>query len=154
MTYTWLLALHSVWRWVVVAAVVVRVARAVGSRAEPYTALDKRLGLFAMIALDVQLLLGFGLYAGPSPATAAAFANVGAAMKDASLRFWLVEHASLMTLAVVFGHVANIRVRRLAEDASKHRAVAIFFGLSILCMVLAMPWPFRAVIGRPWLPGL
>jgi phosphatidylserine synthase len=106
-----------------------------------------------MIALDVQLLLGFGLYAGPSPATAAAFANVGAAMKDPTLRFWLVEHTSLMILAVVFGHVGNIRVRKLAEDAAKHRAAAIFFGLSVLCIALAMPWPFRAAIGRPWLPG-
>jgi len=154
MAYTSLLALHSIWRWVVVAAVVVRVARAVGYRSDAYTAIDKRLGLAAMIALDVQLLLGFGLYLGPSPATAAAFANVGAAMKDASLRFWLVEHTSLMTLAVVFGHVANIRVRRLTEDAAKHRAAAIFFGLAVLCIALAMPWPFRAVIGRPWFPGL
>lgn len=154
MAYTSLLALHSIWRWVVVAAVIGRVARAVGYRGEAYSAIDKRWGLAAMIALDVQLLLGFGLYVGPSPATATAFANVGAAMKDPVLRFWLVEHTSLMVLAVVFGHVANIRVRKLTEDMAKHRAAAIFFGLSVLCMFLAMPWPFRALIGRPWLPGL
>lgn len=154
MGYGALLAFHSVWRWVVVIAVAARLGRAVAQRGAPFTSTDRWLGIGAMIALDVQLLLGFGLYLGVSPATRAAFADVGAAMKDPVLRFWLVEHTSMMLAAVVLGHVANIRVKRASSDAARHTTALVFFGAAVLCILLGMPWPFRPGIGRALFPGL
>ncbi len=153
MAYTFLLAAHSLWRWVVLGAVAARVGRAVVARTGPYTALDKRLGLAAMISLDLQLVLGLGLYCGLSPSTRTAFADVGAAMKDPYLRFWLVEHGPVLVFAAILAHIANVRVRKAANDARRHRIAAIAFGIVLVLILVAMPWPFRPVVGRPWLPG-
>lgn len=153
MGYVTVLAIHSLWRWVVLGAVVARLARAVAARGAPFARLDKTLGLVAMIALDLQLLLGLALYLGLSPAVSAAEMDFGAAMKDPYLRFWSVEHATAMFLAIVFGHVANIRVKRAADDRHKHKAAMIGYGIALVLILAGMPWPFRAVIGRPLLPG-
>lgn len=154
MAYSMLLVAHSLWRWVVVVAVVARLGRAVAARGEAFTKVDRLLGIGAIIALDVQLLLGLGLYCGLSPATSAAFADVGAAMKDPYMRFWLVEHGPVLLGTVVAGHVGNVRVRKAVTDAGKHKAAAIAYGVALLLILVAMPWPFRAIVGRPWVPGL
>lgn len=146
--------MHSVWRWVVMFAVVARFLRGATAGSGPFTRVDKLLGVAAIISLDVQLLLGLGLYFGMSPLTSAAFADVGAAMKQPLLRFWLVEHGLVLFLAVVAGHVGNVLVRKATEDVRKHKVAAIAYGVCIALILLGMPWPFRAVVGRPWLPGL
>ena len=67
---------------------------------------------FYSIGLDIQLLLGLLLYFVVSPLMASIRADFGAAMSDSNLRFFAVEHISLMMLAVVLGHVAVVMARR------------------------------------------
>lgn len=153
MAYVTVLAIHSIFRWVALVAVLARVGRAAAARGSAFTPLDRKLGLVAMIVLDLQLLLGLALYAGLSPAVAAAQMDMAATMKDPYLRFWMVEHGTAMTIAIVLAHVGNIRVRKAVDDAGKHKAALIFYGIVLALILLAMPWPFRAVIGRPLLPG-
>lgn len=153
MLYTALLAFHSVWRWVVLGAVAARFGRAVAARGTPYAPLDRKLGLAAIIALDLQLIAGLGLY-GVSPAVSKATSDVGAAMKDPYLRFWLVEHGPMLIVAAIAAHIGNVWVRKAVADAGRHKAAAIAFGIVLVLILVAMPWPFRPVVGRPWLPGL
>ncbi len=153
MGYVTVLAVHSLFRWVVVVALLARVGRALQARKGAFTPIDKRLGLIAMIAMDLQLLLGLALFFGLSPAVSAAEMDVGAAMKDPYLRFWLVEHGPTMLIAIVLAHVGNVRVRKAADDAAKHKQALIFFGIALVLVLVAMPWPFRPVVGRPLLPG-
>ena len=49
-----------------------------------------------MITLDMQMLLGLILYLVLSPFTAEALRDFGAAMKSPGLRFFAVEHLTLM----------------------------------------------------------
>ena len=65
-----------------------------------------------MIALDVQMLLGLLLYGVLSPYTAAAMKDFGAAMRDPVLRFWAVEHLTMMLSAVVLVHVGRVLARK------------------------------------------
>lgn len=153
MAYVTVLAIHSLLRWVALGAVIARFGRALAARAGAFTPLDRRLGLAAMISLDLQLLLGLALYSGLSPAVTAAQMDMGAAMKDPYLRFWMVEHGTAMLVAIVLAHVGNIRVRKAVDDAAKHKSAAIFYGIVLVLLLVAMPWPFRAVIGRPLMPG-
>ena len=114
--YSTVLLLHSWLRWVaLVLGVVTTIAALVGRGSNSAPAAD-RLGLFFMIVLDVQLLLGLLLYFALSPVTAAAFKDFGAAMRDPALRFWAVEHAATMLLAVILAHVGNVLARK-ATDA-------------------------------------
>ena len=62
-----------------------------------------RWGLFAVTALDLQMLLGLILYLALSPNMRPILDNFGGAMKDPALRFWAVEHIAAMMGAVVAG---------------------------------------------------
>jgi hypothetical protein len=141
--YPLTLALHSLLRWVVLAAGFVAAGRALAgarNRAD-WTPADEKAGRWFVIAVDVQLLLGLALYAGLSPLTLIAFQDFGGAMGNSVLRFWAVEHIFGMLAAVALAHVGRVRVRRAAEAARRHRTAAIFFGLALLAVVVTIPWP-------------
>ena len=101
-----------------------------------------------MIMLDAQMLLGLLLYGLLSPYTAAAMNDFGAAMRDPVLRFWAVEHLTLMLSAVILAHLGRVLARKTDEVDKKRKRFLICFGLALLLMLLGMPWPGMAS-GRP-----
>lgn len=151
--YDFLLILHNFLRWIVVIAAVLTLAQAVrgwqGKR--PWSELDDRLGMIFTSILDLQLLVGLLLMFVYSPITSSALGNMGEAMRNAVQRFFVAEHFPLMVIAVIVAHVGRARVRRVAEAAGKHRTAALWFGLAILLILVAIPWPFMPDYGRPWL---
>lgn len=152
--YLLFVSLHSLVRWVVLIAGILAAGRAIagliGSR--PWTAGDDRGGRIFTIAVDTQMLVGLILYGALSPITWAAFSNMGAAMKDPTLRFYAVEHVVMMVLAIALVHIGRVRAQKAATDAAKHRTAAIFFTVALVLILAAIPWPFREV-GRPLLLG-
>lgn len=148
--YGALLVLHSLVRWPVLILGLLVVARAFPGwlGRKPWTATDDHLGRWFTIALDIQLLLGLVLYLFLSPLTTAAFQDFGAAMRNAPLRFWAVEHIALMLSAVVLVHVGRVATRRAGEPAAKHRRAAVVSTVALLAILVAIPWPGMAN-GRP-----
>jgi hypothetical protein len=143
--YSAVLLLHSWVRWLVVIAGVVVVVRALagmgGRRA--WTKSDAKGTLLFSIALDIQFLLGLLLYAVLSPITRTAFADMGDAMRNGTLRFWAVEHLVGMTVAIGLVHVGNRIIKRRADVGNdRHRLAALFMGLAMVAILLSIPWPF------------
>ena len=128
-------------------------ARAVaGSRAHrDWTVADDRAGLWFSIAVDIQFLLGLGLYVKLSPMTQIALQDFGAAMANPVLRFWAVEHALGMIVALALVHIGRVRIRKTADAAKRHRLGAIFFGLALAIILLTIPWPGTPA-ARPLFP--
>jgi hypothetical protein len=150
--YLTLLTLHSLLRWVVIGLGFWAVLRAYAgaSSKRAWAPADDSSGRWFTMSLDVQFLLGLVLYAGLSPITSQAFGDMGEAMRNPVVRFWTVEHAALMLLGIVLAHVGRARSRRPVSDAARHRTCAVFFALSLLAVLAAIPWPFMNV-GRPLL---
>jgi len=148
--YAFILAVHNILRWVVLILLILALVRAFwgwfGRR--EWTSTDRKVGMFYSVSLDVQLLLGLILYFVLSPITKLAFGDFGAALANTDLRFFVFEHLLMMVLAVVFAHVGVAVAKRADESIQKHRRTAIWFGLSLLAILLGMPW------FRPLLPGL
>lgn len=147
------LILHSLVRWAIVIVGIVALVRAVmGARGgRPWTQLDDRLGLIFTSAMDLNLLLGLLLYFLFSPLTKSALQDMGAAMGNSGLRFFAVEHALLMIIAVIVAHIGRSRAKKAAADAGKFKQTAIFFGIALVLVFLAIPWPFLATgAGRGW----
>lgn len=144
MPYTTLLLLHSWNRWIVLVLVIALLVAAVKgwNRATDAGALEK-FSLFTIISIDVQLLLGIILLF-LSPFVTAFVADPGPAMSNSVVRFWGVEHTTAMLVAVILAHVGRIRIKRAESPVKAHRRGAIYFGLSLLLMLLAVPWPFMA----------
>jgi hypothetical protein len=145
-----MLTLHSILRWVVLILAIVAVVRALigwfGKK--EWTALDNRLGMLLSASMDLQVLLGLILYIFLSPLTTTALKDFGAAMSNESLRYWSVEHILLMIVALILIHVGRATSKRAAGATSKHKRAAIFFGLALLAILIAIPWPFLPN-GRP-----
>lgn len=137
--YGWLLSLHSWIRWLVIVAGVVAVLRAFMER-DVWSKADERAGVVFTTVLNVQFLLGLLLYLWFSPITAAARHNFGAALQNAPLRFWALEHPIGMIAAIALAHIGRARVRR-AAPAARARAARIFFSLALLLVLLSTPWP-------------
>ncbi|MEI8259627.1 MAG: hypothetical protein WCJ30_28510, partial [Deltaproteobacteria bacterium] len=92
-----MLLIHSIARWIVIALGLVACGRAMagwlGKR--DWTPADNRAGLVFMVSIDLQILIGVVLYFAFSPLANIALQNFGAAMRDSTLRFYAVEHATL-----------------------------------------------------------
>jgi hypothetical protein len=92
------------------------------------------------------MLFGLLLYFALSPITTLAMQNMGGAMKNGAWRFWTVEHPAAMILAVVFAHIGRPGRGAAPDD----RRALIWYGLALVAILAAMPWPFMPQ-GRPWI---
>lgn len=146
--YTLVLALHSWVRWAVIISGLLATASTFMSRPSGQADPADKYGLIFMITLDLQMLLGLLLYFALSPTTAAIMNDFGAAMKDPVARFWAVEHASMMVVAVILAHVGRVLARKARTPASKRTRLMVCFTLSTLLILGGTPWPGMTA-GRP-----
>lgn len=150
--YTGLLHFHSLLRWVLLLLIIAVITKAIGGRngQKVFGPGDKKLSLFTMITAHLQLVFGVLLYM-VSDIVQSSIANMGAAMKNPVQRFWAVEHLSLMLLAIAFLTIGHIKAKKAAKDSDKFSAQLLWFGLGLLLILLAIPWPFREVgVERGW----
>lgn len=150
--YELVLALHSWLRWAVVLFGLAFLVRALAvwkssSRAELSRG-DQRLGLVFTACYDLQVLLGLALYFGLSPLIEGALQSPGTMMKDSILRFWGVEHTSMMLLALVILHVGRVRAKKALSPGRKARVLALSTLACLALTLAAIPWPFLHV-ARP-----
>lgn len=148
-----MLVMHSLLRWILLGAGTWATLQAwlgwQGKR--PWTASHRSANLAFLVSADLQLVLGLIVYMG-SDLVHLANADMAAAMKTPALRFFAVEHAAIVVLGLAALHIAYAKVKRAAQDSDKHRLAAIGFTVALLLFLLAIPWPFRAQIGRSLLP--
>ncbi|HMI92384.1 MAG TPA: hypothetical protein VK509_13505 [Polyangiales bacterium] len=142
------LYLHSWLRYLVLGlGLWLLVAAARGKSGTEWSGSDERLHVRFLAVLDTQFVLGLLLYFVLSPLTAAAMSNFGAAMKDANLRFYGVEHIATMFLAVASAHIGRVRSKRKTGGA-RHKTTLIFQVIWLVLTLLAIPWPMLDS-GRP-----
>jgi hypothetical protein len=148
--YPIVLAAHNAIRWLVIAAGAwaVLVTWRGWLRRASWTARETRATRLFVGALDLQLVVGVVLYAVLSPLTRSAFRDMGAAMRDAPVRYFVVEHLVIMLLAIAAAHVGAARVQRAASDAARYQHSALWFGVALAAVVGFVPW------ARPLLPLL
>ena len=139
--YTIILIAHSWIRWVaLVAAIGATIAALSGPDARGGSRAD-RWGLFLVITVDIQLLLGLLLYLVLSPLTTMALHNFGGAMKNPQLRFWAMDHIATMLLAVILVHVGRVLARKAPTAEAQRTRLAVCFGFATIAMLFGMPWP-------------
>ena len=150
--YVVVLTVHSALRWVVLLLGIIAAGAGFAGWAggRRWQARDDRIDRAFTIVFDVQVLLGLSLYAAFSPLTQAAMRAPAAAMRDAVLRFWFVEHITGMIVAFTCAHLGRALTRGAGAGARRHRTAAIWFGLSVVAILVTIPWPMLPY-GRPLL---
>lgn len=140
--YSFLLALHSWLRWIVLLAAVIAIFRNFrgwfGKR--EWNAFDTNMSTWLAMLISIQFVLGI-LLLFVSPNIHAAFAQgMGAIMKDSHMRMMVIEHPLTMTISLALVHIGKARARRAPTDLAKHKTAAIFFTISLLLILSRVPW--------------
>ncbi len=148
--YSVVLTLHSILRWLVILTALFAIIRASTglSFRRGWMGMDNRAGALYTGFLDLQVLVGIILYIFLSQATTQALQNFSSVGGDPVKLFFTIAHPALMVVAVVVAHVGRALARRATVAVQKHRRAAIWFGLSLLIILIAIPWPFLSY-GRP-----
>jgi len=134
--------LHSALRWVVLFLLVWTLiqSRIGKNKGDAFSAKQAKLGLFTMISLHVQLLLGLTLYIGKGWSSMLGDSTI---MGIAVMRFFVVEHLIGMLIAVVLGTLGHSLVKRASDDTVKYKRQFLFFGLALVLIMASIPWPIR-----------
>ncbi|MEY3873861.1 MAG: hypothetical protein RL363_582 [Bacteroidota bacterium] len=142
---TGLLHLHNLLRWVILITLLLSIYKLVAKQDALKTS------KILLISSHTTLLLGlYQYFTGSVGLQLIKAVGMGAAMKDAAIRFWAVEHISSMILAIAFITIGHIRYKK----SGKPNSALVFYIIALLLILLAMPWPFKAGVGRPWFPGM
>ena len=67
----------------------------------------------------------------------------GIAVKDSVLRFFLVEHLSLMALALVLIAIGYSKSKKASADSKKFKLIFGFFLVGFILILAGISWPFQ-----------
>lgn len=133
-----LVAAHSGLRYIVLALLLVAIVNAiVNLKSNRYVKKDKMINLFTMISLHIQLVLGLILYFISDKVQ-----FVEGLMGNANLRFYAVEHVSLMLLSIVLITLGRKKAEKRIDPNTKHKMILRYYGLGLILIFIAIPWPF------------
>jgi hypothetical protein len=130
-----LLVIHSILRYFVLIfllTVIVRSLMGWLNKGE-YSSTDTKLGTWLMILTHSQFVIGLILYF-VSPLVIFS----GASMKNPVTRYWLVEHITMMLIAVVLITVGRATAKRLTDSVAKHKRMFIFNVIALIVIVAAI----------------
>jgi hypothetical protein len=157
---TGLLHLHSLLRWVILILLLLSIYKAYTGwkNKKSFSDGDRRTWLFLLVASHITLVIGlyqwllkpgFGMLRTTLPAGVSI-------MKDKYFRFFWVEHPTFMILAIIMITLGYGIAKKQIADEMKYRRAMWLFIVALLFILVAIPWPFRDVIGegRKWFPGM
>ena len=72
-------------------------------------------------------------------------------MRVRPMRFFSVEHTTMMVVAFTVAQMGAVRARKARDASGAARTSLTFAGLSLLLILVAIPWPFLGEIARPLL---
>lgn len=135
---------HSGLRWVVLALLIAAIFTAYQKMSNKDTDSAKQPFLFNLIGVHIQTVIGLILYF-MSPKVQ----FVEGMMKISELRFYAVEHISMMIIAAILVTIGYSKAKR--QDApKKYKTLLIFNIIALIVILAAIPWPFRAGLGGSW----
>lgn len=153
--YNILLSLHSFLRWIILLFLIINIVRHIAAVNKPFTTLDKKLGLWLMIAAHITLLIGlYQWFAGGLGFQNIKNNGMQAVMKDDAYRFFAVEHSVGMIIAIIIITVARGVFRKNINDSRKHKRCITLYLLALLIILALIPWPGMENISRPLLRSI
>lgn len=137
---------HSGLRWIVLLLLIFVVVQAYRKwkGGDAFGEGDRKAALYALIAVHTQLILGLVLYF-----TSPVVNFVSGFMKDSTLRFYAIEHLSLMLIAIALITVGFSRMKKKTADEAKFKTLFTFYLIGLILILISIPWPFR-IPGAGW----
>ena len=134
---------HSGLRWIALGLLIYAIFNALRKK-DFYAKSDRLVNMFAMVSLHIQLVIGLILYF-----TSSKVSFVDGWMKNQLLRFYGMEHISLMILAIILVTIGHAKAKRATDPANKHKTILLFYAIGLILIIASIPWPFRN-LGAGW----
>lgn len=150
--YTSLLALHSLVRWLVLASLIFALFRAYRGLASghAFSKTDNMARMLAATFAHIQLILGLWLYF-ISPVVGYFLDDFKTAVHERGIRFFGMEHSTMMLTAIVLITIGAAKAKRKPTDREKFKAMALWFTIVLVVLLVNIPWPFSPFAARPYL---
>lgn len=125
---------HSGFRWLVIIFLVVAIIKSFAGwfGKKEYNKSDNMIALLLLSVTHLQLIFGIIMYF-VSPK----IISMGEAMKDSTLRFWVVEHGFIMLIAIVLITVGRVLSKKAATSELKFKKGAIFYTIAFILIIWA-----------------
>ncbi len=142
--YTGLVHLHNLLRWVIVITLVWSLLNAFKGKNGKET-------LILMISSHVMLLIGLIQWLGGDWGLKQIKSlGMGEAMKNAAVRFFAVEHALMMIIAIALITVGH----RAAKAGKANTKWFLLAALAIILLMMPGPWKSDVALQRGLIPGM
>ena len=135
--YHFIQKFHSGWAYLALLLLVFAVVNSfMGmSSKRQFTAKDRKIALFGLIATHIQLVVGLILYF-ISPLGSAVFGQ----MKDAALRLTSLEHPLTNIIAIVLITIGWSKHKKGETNSAKFKSIAVFYGIGLTLILSRIPW--------------
>ncbi len=137
MLYNILQKFHSGWAYLALLLLVIAVANALIGKfsKREFKPLDRKISLFGMLSIHIQLLVGLILYF-VSPI---GFASLGQ-MSDKLVRMTSLEHPLINIIAIVLITVGWSKHKKGLDSKAKFKSIAFFYSIGLLLILSRIPW--------------
>jgi NADH:ubiquinone oxidoreductase subunit 2 (subunit N) len=128
---------HSGWAYLVLITLVIAVVNALIGRnsQKEFSAQDRKIALFALIATHLQLVFGFVIYF-ISPLGMASLGQIS----DKALRLTSLEHPLINIIAIALITIGWSKHKKAADSQAKFKSIFLFYGLGLLLILSRIPW--------------
>lgn len=135
--YPFIQKFHSGWAYLALLLLVIAVINSfigMNSKKE-FLAKDRKIALFALIAIHTQLLVGVILYF-VSPLGLASFGQ----MSDKALRLTSLEHPLINIIAITLITIGWSKHKKSPTNQSKFKSITVFYSLGLILILSRIPW--------------
>ncbi len=134
--------LHSFWAILTLLMLVIAVVNAIISLTsnKDFKEKDLRIPLFTLIVTHIQLILGLIVLFGSAHFTFLKDNGMGAVMKNAEARLFIVEHPLIMIIATVLVTIGFKNLKNKSTDKQMFKSIAIYYGIALLLVLSRIPW--------------
>ncbi len=149
--YSILLTLHSWVRWLVLVSLLLAIIYAYRGwfTDKLFTKSDNTIRNIATSFAHIQILLGLCLYY-ISPITTYFLNYFKEAVHQREIRFFGMEHSTVMFMALVIITIGSGKVKRHSSDKQKFKIMAIWFTIGFILILSSIPWAFSPLVSRPY----
>lgn len=150
MYYT-LLVLHSAMRWFVLISLLFAIFRGYSGwkTNQSFSSFDNSVRHITATIAHIQLILGLCLY-GISPIVQYFFDNFKEAIHDRQIRFFGMEHITVMFISIIIITLGSIKAKKQTTDQAKFKTMAIWYTIALLAILSSVPWQFSPLVSRPY----
>lgn len=135
--YHFIQKFHSGWAYLALVLLFIATANSLYGylTKKEFTAKDRKIALFGLIGVHIQLVVGLILYF-VSPLGSASFGQ----MKDSALRLTSLEHPLINLIAIALITIGWSKHKKAATSEAKFKVLSFLYAIGLLLILSRIPW--------------